>query len=190
MHGLRWFAAVWPGLFEAWLLGSPRALGLAVAFAAALNLALVTTLVWPRWPLGAPPALAGSAAWVLVLGLWVWGIVRLRGQWKALFPPARNDPQIEDWFGQAQQAYLRGHWLEAESLVNAILQRRPGDVESRLLRASIERRTKRYAEARKTLNELLPAGVAGRWRTEVGVELEQIAAAQRESASGAAAKAA
>jgi hypothetical protein len=180
MRGLRWIAALWPGLLGAWALGSPRALLLAMAFGAALNLALVTTFVWPS-VMYVPRPLAGPAAWVLVLGLLVWGIALLRAQWRELFPPRQSDPQVEDWFRQAQNAYLRGHWLEAESLVQNILQRRPADVEARLLRASIERRTRRFVEARKSINELLTDETVSGWRMEMQRELEQIADAEQES---------
>ena len=180
MRLLRWIAALWPGLLQAWALGSPPALLLAAGFGAALNLALLTTFVWPS-VLNLPPALAGSAAWVLVLGLWVWGFVHLRAQWRELFPQRKTDPQVEAWFREAQGAYLQGYWLEAESLVQNILRRRPADVEARLLKASIERRTKRFAEARKTINQLLTDVAAGGWRMELHRELEQIAEVERES---------
>jgi len=175
MRALRWTAALWPGLLSAWVLGCWRALGLAVAFAAALNLALVATLVWPHWPDGAPAGLVASAAWVLVLGLWVWGIVLLRRDWARLVPPRSDDPQIDGWFREAQVAYLRGHWSQAQTLVANILQRRVGDIEARLLLASIQRRTKRFAEARQTLDELRSDAAAARWQLEITAELKQIA---------------
>lgn len=180
MRALRWIAAVWPGLLQAWVLGCWRALGLATAFAVALNLALVTTLVWPRWPAGAPAGLTASVAWVLVLGLWVCGAFSLRRAWSQLFPPRRLDPQIDEWFREAQHAYLRGHWAEAELLLKNIVQRRPSDAEARLLQASIERRTKRFAAARQTLQNLRDNAAAARWWLEIAAELNQIDAAENE----------
>jgi len=175
MRAMSWTAAWWPGLLSAWVLGCWRALGLATAFAAALNLAIVATLIWPQWPAGAPAGMVGSVAWVLVLGLWVWGIVKLRRDWARLIPPQPDDPQCDGWFREAQHAYLRGHWSEAETLVKQIAQRRRGDVEARLLLASIQRRTRRFGEARQTLSELSSEEAAGRWRLEIGAELKQIA---------------
>jgi hypothetical protein len=175
MRALRWIAALWPGLLQAWVLGSWRGLALATAFTAALNLALVTTFVWPRWPAGAPAGLINSASWVLVLGLWVYGLVRLRREWNRVAPPNRTDPLIDQWFREAQTAYLRGHWSEAETLVKAILERRSADVESRLLRASIERRMKQYEAARQTLEDLKADDAAIRWRLEIAAELAQLA---------------
>src|SRR5262245_24581475 len=182
MRAQRWIAACWPGLLQAWVLGCWRGLALATAFAAALNLALVATFVWPRWPAGAPVGLAGSAAWVLVLGLWVYGAVGLRRQWARVAPPRRVDPQSDGWFREAQQAYLQGHWTQAETLVKNVLERRPADVEARLLRASIERRTRRIAAARQTLDELNADAAAGRWRLEIAAELRQIAELENEAA--------
>src|SRR5262245_55601497 len=98
MRALRWIAACWPGLLQAWVLGRWRGLALATAFAGALNLALVTTLVWTRWPAGAPAGLAPSAAWVLMLGLWVYGAARLRRDWRELAPPRQSDSSIDEWF--------------------------------------------------------------------------------------------
>jgi hypothetical protein len=182
MRALRWTAALWPGLLQAWVLGCWRSLALATAFAAALNLALVATLIWPRWPTGAPAGLVGSVDWVFVVGLWVWGAFRLRRDWARLVPPRQSHPQIDDWFRQAQHAYLQGHWLEAERLVKEILRRRPADVETRLLRASVERRTKQFDTARNTLEELLNDAAAARWRLEIAAELKQIAEAEAEGA--------
>src|SRR5262245_46831578 len=106
MRALRWIAALWPGLLLAWLLGSWRGLALASGFAAALNAALVATVVWPRWTLA--PAV-GAAAWLLVLGLWVYGALCLRREWPKLGPRVKIDPCADEWFCAAQQAYLRGH---------------------------------------------------------------------------------
>ena len=175
MRALRWIAALWPGLLQAWVLGCWRGLALATAFAAALNLALVATLVWPRWPGGAGAGLAGSAAWVLVLVLWVYGAIGLRRDWRKLAPPRQSDPQIDEWFREAQHAYLRGHWSQAEALASSILQRQPTDAEARLLLASIERRTQRFAAASQTLEELKADAAAVRWRREIIAELAQIA---------------
>jgi len=163
---------------------------LAMAFAAALNLALVTTWIWPHWPPGIPAGMFASAAWVSVLGLWVWGIVRLRRDWLRLFPPRENEPQIDTWIREAQTAYLRGHWPEAETLVRNILQRRHGDVEATLLLASIQRRSKRWAHARETLSELSSAAAASRWRLEIAAELTQIAEEESENQVAEVAKAA
>jgi hypothetical protein len=175
MRPLLWIACLWPGLPQAWRLGSLRGLGLAIAFAAGLNLALVCSLVWPRWPIASLPA--GSAAamgWVWVLSLWIVGVRWTAGTWRTLFPPnPAADPQIDDWFREAQHAYLNGHWIEAEGLLTRLLARQPADAEARLLLASVQRRSKQREQAQRTLTELQLT--APRWQREIETELKQLA---------------
>jgi hypothetical protein len=167
-------ASLWPGLPQAWKLGSLRGLALAVAFAAGLNLALVCSLVWPRWPIASLPA--GSAALVAcvwVLGLWIVGLRWTALGWSRLCPPPKkNDPQLDDWFREAQHEYLKGHWIAAETLLVRLLARQPADAEARLLLASVQRRNKHWQQARQTLIELQP--VALRWQGEIAAELNQL----------------
>ena len=174
MRLLIWIACFWPGLAQAWRLGSVRGLGLAIAFAAGLNLALVCSLVWPRWPVASLPA--GSTAaivWVWVLGLWIVGIRWTARSWRELCPPrASADPQIDDWFREAQHEYLKGHWIEAESLLTRLLARQPADVEARLLLASVQRRRSNRDQAKRTLTELQAA--APQWQLEIDTELKQL----------------
>lgn len=185
MRAVVCLACLWPGLVQAWKLGSLRGLGLAAAFASALNLALVCSWVWPRWPLASLPAGSTAAAlWVSVLGLWILGIRGTVRDWRRLCPPKpQADPQIDDWFREAQHAYLKGHWIAAESLVGRILARQPADAEARLLRASIQRRTKQLSQARQTLTELQPE--ASKWHREIAAELEQLTELEEPITSGA-----
>ena len=44
-----------------------------------------------------------------------------------------SDPQLDEWFCEAQTEYLKGHWFEAETLLARLLSQRPDDVEGRLL---------------------------------------------------------
>jgi hypothetical protein len=180
-----WIACLWPGLPQAWRLGSLRGLGLAIAFAAVLNTALVCSLVWPRWPIASLPA--GSTAaigWVWVLGLWIVGLNWSRRSWPELCPPKVGaDPQIDNWFREAQHEYLKGHWIEAESLLTRLLARQPADVEARLLLASIQRRSSHREQARRTLTELQP--IAGRWQWEIEADLERLAEVEQEESGTA-----
>jgi len=174
MRFVVWIACLWPGLIQAWRLGSLRGLGLAAVFATALNLALVSSLVWPRWPIASFPAGTTAAiAWASVLGLWIVGL-RWTGQgWSKLCPPKpKSDPQLEDWFREAQHEYLKGHWIAAETLLTRLLARQPADVEARLLLASVQRRRGARSQARQTLTELQP--VAARWQGEIDAELRQL----------------
>jgi hypothetical protein len=156
------------------MLGSLRGLGLAAVFAAALNLALVSSFVWPRWPVASLPAGTTAAiAWLSVLGLWILGLRWTTQSWSQVCPPKpKTDPQLDDWFREAQHAYLKGHWIAAEALLTRLLARQSADIEARLLLASVQRRTGAWKQARQTLTELQP--VAARWQWEIEAELKHL----------------
>ena len=185
MRPVVWIACLWPGLLQAWKLGSLRGLGLAAVFAAALNLALVSSCVWPRWPIANLPAGTTAAiAWLSVLGLGILGLRWTAQSWSQLCPPKlKADPQIDEWFREAQHEYLKGHWIAAETLLTCLLARQPADSEARLLLASLQRRTGARSQARQTLTELQPA--AARWQWEIEAELARLSEldAEREAVS-------
>jgi hypothetical protein len=160
-------ACLWPGFSALWVQGRWDGLATAVAFTILLNGALATTFagqpsaVTPRW---AVPV----AAWVLVLVLWV------LATWLARTPSGAAAPRFEELLREAQTQYLKGHWLEAESLLGKLLKESPGDLEGRLLLASVWRRTGRAAQARRLLTELRSDESAGRWLWEIEGELTRI----------------
>lgn len=176
MSGRTWTMA-WPGLAGLWLRGGWTDLGLAVAFAAALNFALVTTFVWPQLISRDLPAWGVPlAAWVLVLWFWVMGrgrAVRLLAieAAKSLQP----DDISEALFREAQGEYLKEHWLEAQSLLVRLLSRRPGDAEARLLLVSVYRRSGELDLARQQLVELSRLAAAQRWQEEMQQERRNLA---------------
>ncbi|HUE69587.1 MAG TPA: hypothetical protein VMP01_01760 [Pirellulaceae bacterium] len=176
MSGRTWTMA-WPGLAGLWLRGGWTDLGLAVAFAAALNFALVTTFVWPQLISRDLPAWGVPlAAWVLVLWFWVMGrgrAVRLLAleAAKSLQPDDVSEALLRD----AQSEYLKGHWLEARSLLVRLLSRRPGDVEARLLLVSVLRRSGEMDLAGQQLVELSRLPAARRWQEEMQQERRKLA---------------
>jgi hypothetical protein len=170
-----WIASLWPGFIRAWVLGRWDGLLLAVAFAAALNTGLIATFVWCEGQTAPLSGTVAMLAWLSVLGFWALGMVCLRRDWQEL--PGRlpaADPEHETLFREAQHEYLKGHWLEAESLVAKLIAGCPRDVEARLLLASIMRRTKRWNEAKSALVELRDELGAGAWQLEIESELKQI----------------
>jgi len=173
-------ASLWPGFVRAWVLARWEGLVLAAAFAAALNGALVATFAGTRWR--ATGGTTVAVAWLLVLGFWAVGLVWLRQDWPRLARAQGNNAGGEDdgLLGEAQQAYLKGHWIEAEWIVARLLNRQPADVEGRLLLASIQRRSKRWNEASKTLVELREEPAAAKWVLEIETELRQIDELERE----------
>jgi hypothetical protein len=179
-----WIASLWPGSLPAWRLGQWRGLALAAAFGVALNFALITTFVLPEWlGRGMLPAVSAAANWLLVLGLWSIGLIWLWRDWPRISAsaPRGNREQLDAQFQEAQHEYLKGHWIEAETLLTQLLGENPCDVEARLLLASVQRRTKRRDESRQTLNELKADGSAGRWLLEIEADLMRIDALDSES---------
>jgi hypothetical protein len=179
MRALSWMTCLWPGLAALWLRGRGTGLLGAVAFAGALNFALIATFAPEGW--AASSLWLRGAAWVLVLGFWILGIRRGLSELsrpRQAATPAR--PQLDEWFRQAQTEYLRGHWIEAETLLARLLVQQPDDAEARLLLASIQRRTGRLAASRKTLTEMSSDETATRWIWEIQAELARIRASEKE----------
>ena len=167
-------AFLWPGLAPLWLRGQWSGLATAIAFGCLLNLALLITFA------GFPAATSGdwwlpAAAWSFVLGFWV--LTSWFGRTTAREPVARRD----GWFRDAQTHYLKGHWIESETLLGKLLTEQAEDVEARLLLASVLRRTGRRGEAARLLSELNHDEAAAGWQWEVQNEMSRIAANQQAS---------
>ena len=170
---------LWPGLTGVWLRGNGLDLALAVMFAGALDLALVTSLTWPQlFSRELPPWGVPGAAWVLVLWFWVMGWGRARGLLAAEAAKSlQPDEASEELFREAQLEYLKGHWLEAKTLLAKILARRPGDAESRLLLVSVCRRRGEIELAHQQLAELSRMPRAWFWQEEIAAERQKLARA-------------
>ena len=173
--------SLWPGFTRLWRRGDFLGLLIALSFAAVLNLALVATFapehVLPKW------GIAGAwwptvLAWVFVLSFWIVG-VRAGEQVASRLkePGATTDPELEARFVAAQHQYLRGHWIEAETLLLQLLAANPEDCEARLLLASVERRSGLSGDARRTLVSLQELPAARRWHLEIERELAILNAA-------------
>lgn len=177
MRVLPWITCLWPGLTRLWLLGQWRGLFVAMGFAGLLNGALIGTFIWNAALPVEPNWLAAMGMWVLVLGLWSVGVRGSIRQLAATQPDRPEpSPQLDQWFREAQMEYLKGHWLEAETLLDQILTQNKDDAEARLLLASVMRRTKRFELARRNLTRLNDA----KWTMEVETELRQIGQLEEE----------
>lgn len=184
----RWSAAsataIWPGLTRLWLRGEVAGLLTAVGFALLLNFALVTTFVWPQLvSRHLPEWLVPAMAWIGVVCFWVAGLRAGAGVAAAMAKAALPlDAESTALLRQAQLEYLKGHLIEAESRLNKLLTRTPGDVEAWLLLASVQRRTKRPAEARQSISKLAELSGSVIWADEVQRELAKIQHLERELA--------
>jgi len=172
MSRSQWIASLWPGFTRAWVFGKWEGVLLAGLFAAALNTALLTTF-GPRETVH-NTALIGSA-WVLVLGFWSVGIWwRAQDLSRMRITNQNTTNRNDSLLLEAQQNYLKGHWIEAESIVVQMLAQDSADIEAWLLLASVQRRTLRSAEAQRTLTELQSHPAASKWQLEIESELAQL----------------
>lgn len=164
---LPWVTCLWPGLPQLWLRGDSLGLVAAVMLAAHVNLCIAASWVWPelltpshRWACW----LAAGAVWLACLPWSYWamrGIVSGRKGGETLLIAAQTE-------------YLRGNWVETESLVKRQLRRDARDVEARLLLAAVCRRTGRFDEASRQLRRLARLDEAEHWRREIVEEQERI----------------
>jgi hypothetical protein len=182
MRALPSLTTLWPGLAALWVRGRWEGLIAAMAFGLVLNLALLGTLVPEMLPSPLSGTTSRAAVWLLVLGFW------MVGWWVGRSGPNTRtmavDPQQNEWFCQAQTEYLKGHWVEAEMLLAKSIARDPADAEARLLLASVQRRTRRLAEARATLGELAEVTTASRWAWEIQSEIRKIEDTQQGESEG------
>ena len=174
----------WPGLARLWMRGSWSALALAIGFSVLLNIALVATFAWPTLLGDTFPAVA----WPIIIVIWVISVVvsyRMIGSWSS--PPAMaaetkvaekgeflEENESDTLFNRAQGEYLKGNWLDAESLLKRRLHHNDRDVESRLLLATLYRHTRRLELARAELASLKRFDETIHWHFEIRNEYELI----------------
>lgn len=176
MQGSSLFTCLWPGLPRLWWRGDWRALLTAIGFAAALNFGLVTSFLWPR----SLPSSVEGVGWVVIAVFWLASAWQGR---KYLPEPNGNARNCEnqDLFIRAQEEYLRGHWYEAETLCRQLLQQSETDLETRLMLATLCRRTGRIQEAALELAKLERMDGAEEWALETARERKLLERAEAET---------
>lgn len=166
-----WMSYLWPGFSRLWYEGHVPSLGMALAFATVLNTVVLASFVhfggqWASWR---------GYGWAVVAAFWmvgVWQAVRAPGSSSGAHPEAH---QQQDLLIQAQGEYLKGHWVEAQTLLEQLLRRDSEDIEARLLLASVFRRSRRIELSRSQLRRLYERQEAARWRFEIERELDLLA---------------
>ncbi len=162
---------LWPGLRRLWYHADVSSLAVAATFAALLNVALWASFV--RYDTVSTAWRTG--AWLSLALFWLFGL----WQGGREPSPAGGQPGEEsqqDLFIRAQSQYLRGHWMEAQMLLEELTGRDPGDVEAHLLLASVYRRARRIDLSRRQLRKLQDHPGAAKWRFEIGRELATLQA--------------
>lgn len=161
MHG---WLRLWPGLPSLWIHGSWSGLLLALIFTAALNLLLVSSLVWTGLVL--PRTLV--TGWCILLGCCLAACVRPVRDGSHTADDRANSQ--DDLFPQALGEYLRGEWFSAEATLRELLERNPDDVDARLLLAATFRLSERFSHASAELRELGRREKSAKWLYEIRVE--------------------
>jgi hypothetical protein len=154
----------WPGLPRLWVQGDLSAVLLATAFGGVLNLLLVSNVLWPELI----PEPGRSLAWLFLVGWWLFSAIRAYCSLGQLDAPAIADSR--GLFIQAQGEYLKGHWFEAESLLQQLLRSARRDLDAHLMLATLCRRTRRYDEAEARLDLIDQFEGAEKWRWEIEAE--------------------
>lgn len=171
MASVRYLTLVWPGLPWLWLRGSLAGLVLAVAFAVTLDVALITTFIWPDLV----ELSFILAVWTAAAIVWLVSTVSA----VAAFPPplARSVPaEVDPLFVRARAAYLARDWIAAETRLRELLTLAPTDGEAQLLLGTLLRRTGRLAEARRALEQLSRSDSGIRWSRAIAAELGRLEA--------------
>lgn len=171
----------WPGLPGLWFRGRTSSLLVAIGFAILLNLALVSSFLWP-WSLGETFPVV---AWPMILLIWSTSSWVAYRQIPDLMAAPTSEkvasPERPDTlFIQAQREYLGGHWEEAETLLERQIRRQPRDVEARLLLATMLRHSRRLAEAEQQLAETLKFDESIEWKFEIDRERQLIELIQQD----------
>lgn len=171
MVRMPWATYLWPGLPQLWQQGRWSALGLAVGFGLLVNLALMASFVWVE--LLAPVWL--RLLWLVIVGSWT--AAAAATAWYGWGVAPRKAQSAEAMFREALTEYLKENWFEAERTLLKLLEAHPGDVEARLLLATLLRHNQRYREALAHLARLDLLQDADRWALEISVEKQLLAEA-------------
>lgn len=170
----RYLTLVWPGLPWLWLRGSLAGLVVALAFAVAVDVAVVTTWIWPEL-VDLPVAIG---VWGAAAAIWILATVSA----VSAFPPplvTGREREADGLFVAARDAYLARDWTTAEARLRALLVAAPTDGEGQLLLATLLRRVGRLDEARAALGKLSASDCGAAWRPEIARERARIAGGDR-----------
>jgi len=174
MRNMAW----WPGLPNLWYRGEIYSLAVSLLFATVLNIALLSTFVWPEWanlvcPVWFSPWFARSL-WLLlaIASLWAFGASFFSTSAVRISLPS---VECDNLLAVAQSDYLRGQYFEAEATLHRILSSGQEDVEAALLLATVLRRTGRFRQALDCLDRLERLDRSRLWYSEIATERRRCA---------------
>ncbi len=158
--------SLWPGLPRLWRRGSLSGLMESLIFGMLLQVAVVSTVIWPE-SIG---PVSRVVVWFGVLGFWLvfaapmfWHAVTVLGNGLSV----DTTSQREDLLRQAQRKYLQGMWRESERLLERLLGLDGADTDARLLLASLYRHMGRWDAAKAELDRVEVSPGGEKWRFEV-----------------------
>jgi hypothetical protein len=161
--------SIWPGLAQIWLGQEVLGLLLALLFATALNLAIVSRWIWNEAFAGSLPDFLASltfVSWLMSLAYTVW--------WVGICHPDRHRQEIERLFREAHEAYLQGRWADSKRRVEQILTRDESDADALLQLGSLYVRTQQPSLARHAFLQCLESKNGGKWRWEIQQALARL----------------
>ena len=167
MRAAQWITCCWPGLSGLWLQGRWSGLVTAIGFAVLLNVAMASQFLWVQ--VVSQQGLA--ILWAIAFLAWCGGFWQAARHVYRLPPRPLRQGEV-DLFIQAQGEYLRGHWFEAEAILERLVNSNPQDVDAHLMLAGLYRHTKRRVEATERLRQLKQIDGAAKWQLEVRQEFE------------------
>ncbi len=172
MHVSSRLLCFWPGLARLWTKGDGSSLALALGFALILNLALISSFLWPElFGRGFP-----TMIWPILGVIWIVSAyishqeLAIRSQSREIVRES-DSPVPDTLFIQAQREYLRGNWSDAEKLLRNRLQFRPRDSEARLLLATSYRHQGKTELALQELTVLQRFDESAPWIIEIEQEI-------------------
>ncbi len=173
MPAASWIVCTWPGLARLWLRGYWIGLLWAMMFALLVDILLVTSFLWPElvWPAFRTAGWVGAGSWWIASGWICW---RRRSE-------LSGNQSTEDLFREAQGEYLKGHWLQVESILRRILKHNPRDVEARLMLATALGHSRRFGEAKRELDKLGRLEQSEKWQFEIEHERQRLKQARAET---------
>lgn len=177
MGRMPWRTYLWPGLVQVCRLGSWSALGLSVGFAALVNLALASSLLWTEL---LTPGIR-ITVWGAVGIVWIASAIASY-QWDRRQVALQEPVPTHDTFPIALDHYLKGNWFEAEQVLGGLLRANPRDADAGLMLATLLRHTGRRSEARELLDRLARYEGSAKWWLEIARERQLLAEAEGQTA--------
>jgi len=173
----RYLTLVWPGMPWLWLRGSFAGLLLALAFALAVDVAVLTTVIWSELI----DFRLSLAIWTATAMVWLIAIASALTGFPPPIPLGR-DAAADALFVKARDAYLARDWLAAETKLRTLLDLSPNDGEAQLLLGTLLRRVGRLDEAATALETLSRSDAGALWRSSIARELERVGNVRRPAA--------